>query len=129
MFKKILVAGITAASLLSLSPAAEASVGYVQGVFCVNHDLNMPIIDGGSGVVSFLDVSSSYVYSETDDVLIIKVNKGYYDRHGRFEWAEDNPFTIKEYKKSGKVNTDTFRYKKWMNDAYYLVKQHALSNR
>lgn len=106
----------------------EASVEEVDGVLCVNGDLNMPIWDGGSGVVSFFDVSSSYIFSDSSESLIIKVNEGWYSRNGTIEMRDDNPQTLMQNKRTNELYINGLKQtRKSFNDAFYLVKMHAIS--
>ena len=117
------------AILLFLVPKTEAAVEEVDGVWCVNGDLNLPVWDQGSGVSNFFDVSSAYVYADTDEYLVIKVNEGGDMRNGTIEMNRDNPQVLTQNKKTNelfygglKVTTKKF------NDAFYLVKMHAISH-
>lgn len=115
--------------LLLIVPKTEAAVEEVDGVWCVNGDLNLPVWDSGSGGASFFDVSSSYVYTDSNTYLIIKVNEGWYSRNGTIKMNRDNPQVLTQNKKTNelfygglKVTTKKF------NDAFYLVKMHAISH-
>ncbi len=109
-------------------PKVEAAVEEVDGVWCVNGDLNLPVWDQGSGGASFFDVSSSYVYDDNNEYLIIKVNEGWYSRKGTIEMKKDNPMTLMQNKRTNELFISGIKVStKQFNDAFYLVKNHAIS--